>query len=170
MRGVSLFEFVVVIVAIGILTGLLLDRVLPLIGQAERVAFLQTRQQLQSALLLEAAERVARGESRSLATLAGSNPIELLLQPPANYVGTVIGTDGESLPRRSWLFDEDQHLLIYVPGRQAKFAALEGPSDRIQLMVSFLYRDRDANGAFDASVDHFDGLRLETVHPYSWPN
>ena len=170
MRGFSLFEFVVVIVAIAILAGLLLLRVLPLIGQAERVAYLQTKQQLQSALLLEAAERVVRGESQSLASLAGSNPIDLLLQPPANYVGTIAGSDGKSLPRRSWLFDEDEKLLIYVPGSQAKFDPLDGPADRIQLMVSFVYRDRDADGTFNASVDHFDGLRLESVNPYSWPN
>jgi prepilin-type N-terminal cleavage/methylation domain-containing protein len=35
-RGFSLFEFVVVIVVIAVLSGFLLTRVLPLIGQASR--------------------------------------------------------------------------------------------------------------------------------------
>lgn len=168
-RGFSLFELVVVIVVIAILSGFLLSRVLPLIGQAERAAFLQTRQQIQSALLLEAAERVVRGESRTLIGLTGTNPMDLLLEPPGNYEGTITEFSGETLPRRAWFFDEDDRLLVYRPGRQAKFDALEGPDDRIEMRVSFVYTDRDADGAYDASIDHFDGLRLEALHLYAWP-
>jgi len=169
LRGFSLLEFVVVIVVIAILSGLLLVRVLPLIGQAERVAFLQTKQQIQSALLLEAAERVVRGESATLSSLAGINPMQLLLQPPGNYLGTY-SRAGDSLPRSTWYFDKDDNLLIYRPGRQADFEPLEGPAGRIEMQVSFVYRDRDSDGVFNASVDHFDGLSFESVHPYSWPN
>jgi prepilin-type N-terminal cleavage/methylation domain-containing protein len=170
MRGFSLLEFVVVIVAIAILAGLLLDRVLPLIGQAERVAFLQTKQQLQSALLLEAAERVARGESRTIVSLAGTNPMNLLLEPPGNYVGERRSAGTGDLPRRSWYFDTERHRLVYLPGREARFDPLDGPAGRIELAVRFVYRDRDADGEYDASVDHFDGLSLEPVHPFSWPD
>jgi prepilin-type N-terminal cleavage/methylation domain-containing protein len=170
MRGFSLLELVVVIVAIAILAGLLLDRVLPLIGQAERVAFLQTRQQLQSALVLEAAERVARGESRTIASLAGANPMDLLLEPPGNYVGERGSASAGELPRRSWFFDPQHHWLVYLPGREARFDPQDGPPDRIELAVRFVYRDRNGDGAYDASIDHFDGLRLESVHDFSWPN
>jgi hypothetical protein len=38
------------------------------------------------------------------------------------------------------------------------------------MQISFVYRDRDLDGAFDASVDAFDGLRLESVHAYAWLN
>lgn len=169
IRGFTLFEFVVVIVMIAILSGFLLDRVLPLIGQAERVAFLQTRQQIQSALLLEAAERVVRGESASLAGLTAANPMDLLLEPPGNYAGLISQYTSETMPRRAWFFDDDNGLLVYRPGRQARFQAINGPPDRIELRVSFVYEDRDSDGAFNASVDHFDGLRLESLHLYSWP-
>lgn len=169
MRGFSLLEFVVVIVVIAVLSGLLLVRVLPLIGQAERVSFLQTKQQIQSALLLEAAERVARGESKTLQSLSGINPMDLLLEPPGNYAGSYSEID-ESLPRGSWYFAERERLLVYRPGRQAEFEPLDGPADRIEMRVSFVYRDRDSDGTFNASVDHFDGLRFESVYPYSWPN
>lgn len=168
-RGFSLFELVVVIVIVAILSGFLLTRALPLIGQAERVAFLQTKQQIQSALLLEAAERVVRGESATLVLLAGTNPMDLLLEPPGNYIGTISAFTGETLPRRSWFFDEADRLLVYRPGRQAKFEALGGPDDRIEMQVSFVYRDRDNDGTYDASVDGFDGLRLEPLHLYEWP-
>jgi type II secretory pathway pseudopilin PulG len=167
MRGFSTFELVVVVVLVSVMAGFLLVRVLPLIGQAERVAFIQTTQQIQSALLLEAAERIARGESASLASLAGTNPMHLLLQPPGNYLGAR-RPDDRPPPRRSWYFDADRNLLVYRPGRQARFDPLDGPSDRIEMQVSFVYRDRDSDGAYNASVDHFDGLRFVSVHPYAW--
>lgn len=170
IRGFSLFELVVVIVVIAILAGFLLVRVLPLIGQAERVAFLNTKQQIQSALLLEAAERVVRGESDTLVSLTGANPMDLLLEPPGNYAGSGSKLSSETMPKRSWYFVEDDNLLVYRPGRQARFEALDGPSDRIELRVAFVYQDRDSNGAYNASVDDFDGLRLESLHAYTWPN
>lgn len=169
MRGFSMLELVVVVALVAVLSGFLLVRVLPLIGQAERIAFLQTRQQIQSALLLEAAERVARGESATLAELTGENPMQLLLEPPANYFGTWSET-GAALKRRAWYYDPRENRLVYRPGRQAKFDPLDGPDDRIELRVSFVYRDRDSDGLFNPSVDHFDGLRFEPVYPYAWPN
>ena len=168
LRGFTLFEFAVVILAISILSGLLLIRVLPMIGQAEHVAFIYTERQLKSALLLEAAERIARGDSRSLPALAGQNPIDLLLEPPVNYVGPLQGADLASLPRRSWAFDPVSGHLVYRPGRQARFDSLAGPGDRIEFRVQFAYQDRDGDGAYSAVTDNFDGMRLEPVYPFAW--
>lgn len=167
-RGFSLLELVVVVAIIGILAGLLLERVLPLIGQAEKVAFMQVRAQIQSALLLEAAERIASGESSRLRELPGSNPMALLLRPPRNYLGALPSSASERLARRAWYFDAQERQLVYRPGRQANFDPLDGPEDRIELVVNFVYRDADHNGEYDASIDHFDGLRLDSVHPYRW--
>lgn len=169
-RGFTLIELVVVVIVIGILAGLLLDRILPLIGQAERVAFAQVRSQIQSALLLEAAERVTRGESATLVELTRQNPMALLLKPPGNYLGPIALPNNEDLPHSVWYFDESDGRLVYVPGRRTGFEAREGPADRIELAVAFVYRDRDDDGRFDPSVDHFDGLRLESVHAYDWGN
>ena len=167
-RGFTLLELVIVIVIIAVLAGFLLDRVLPLVGQAERVAFQQVRAQVQSALLLEAAERIARGESSSLGELAGANPMSLLLHPPGNYVGERSRLPISDLPRATWHFDSREGRLVYRPGRQANIEALDGPDDRIELAVSFAYRDRDGDGRYQPSVDHFDGLRLAPVHPFRW--
>jgi prepilin-type N-terminal cleavage/methylation domain-containing protein len=169
VRGFTLIEFVVVVVAIGILTGVALDRLLPLIGHAERAAFVQVQAHLQSALLLETAERITRGESATLIELDGSNPMALLLQAPANYLGALDRPQPDELPGRKWYYDEHQRRLVYRVGNYGRFKALAGPSNRVEFLVRFVYRDRNGNGTYEAGRDTFDGMRLEPVHAYKWP-
>ena len=169
-RGFTLVELIVVVVAIAILAGFALDRLLPLIGRAQRIAFLQVRQQLQSALLLEAAERITSGEAERIGELVSANPMTLLLKPPDNYAGSFEWPDRENLPRDSWYYDEHAGHLVYRVGKYTRFDGLDGPKDRVEFTTLFIYRDRDGDGAFDAVHDHFDGLRLEPVRPYRWPD
>jgi prepilin-type N-terminal cleavage/methylation domain-containing protein len=166
-RGFSLLELVVVVIAVAILMGVALDRLLPLVGRAQRAAFLDVQRELQSSLLLAAAERITRGEAGTIPELAGVNPMALLLQPPANYVGERPPAD---VPPASWYFDAEAGLLGYRVGRYTRFAARGGPADRIELDVAFAYQDRNGNGVFDAAGDRFDGLKLAPVHPYDWPD
>ena len=88
-RGFSLLELVVVVIAVAILMGVALDRLLPLIGRAQRAAFLDVQRTLQSSLLIAAAERIVSGEAATIPELAAANPMALLLSPPANYVGAL---------------------------------------------------------------------------------
>jgi general secretion pathway protein G len=168
-RGLSLVELLVVVIAIGILVGALLDRVLPLIGRAQHAAFVQTKADLETALLLEAAERITRGEAASLANLAGVNPMTLLLRPPGNYVGS-FAVDNNDVPAASWYFDEHSRRLVYRVGRYTRFDALGGPPGRIELATEFVFEDRNGNGSFDAAPDEFKGLRLTPLHAFAWPD
>jgi len=168
-RGFSLVELVVVIVAIGIVTGALLDRVLPLIGRAQRTAFMQVKADGQTALLLAAAERITRGEAATLPALADENPMTLLLTPPANYVGSFAMPEERDVPPASWYFDERTRRLVYRVGRYARFDAQGGPQDRIELKTEFVYADLNRSGAFEAVGDEFQGLRLTPAHAFAWP-
>lgn len=168
-RGFSLFEMLVVVIAIGILAGFAFERLLPLVGKAERVAFLQVRSQLQSALLLETAARIARGESRLLGNLSGRNPMELLLQAPANYLGVLEPPAAGRVPARRWYYDAAAERLVYRVGPYARFDGLDGPANRIELTVRMVYQDRDGDGLFDPRIDDFGGMRLASVHAFSWP-
>jgi prepilin-type N-terminal cleavage/methylation domain-containing protein len=168
-RGFSLVELLVVVIAIGILAGALLDRVLPLIGRAQRAAFMQVRADLQTALLLEAAVRITRGEADTLPGLAGANPMTLLLNPPGNYVGS-FPQSPEDAPGASWYFDERAHRLVYRVGRYTRFDAQGGPPGRIELKTEFVFEDRNGNGGFEPAGDEFEGLRLTPVHAFAWPD
>jgi len=169
-RGFSLLELVVVVIAVAILTGVVLDRVLPLIGRAQRAAFFDVQRELQSSLRLAAAERIAGGESGRVFELASVNPMSLLFAPPSNYLGVLTAPEQAAVPPASWYFDEQLGRLGYRVGRYARFAAQGGPEDRIELAVAFLYDDRDADGVFDAADDAFEGLTLEPLHAYQWPD
>jgi prepilin-type N-terminal cleavage/methylation domain-containing protein len=169
-RGFTLIEMLVVVIAVGIMAGLALDRLLPLIGRAERVAFLQVEGQLKSALLLEAADRIAAGESATLPELASVNPMSLLLEAPANYLGSLAQPDPARIPGRSWYYDEHDRRLVYRVGKLTRFDPAGGPVNRIEFRVDFVYRDRDGDGRYDAARDRFDGLRLVPVHAFSWPD
>lgn len=96
-----MLELVLVVIGVAILTGLVLDRVLPLIGRAQRAAFLEVQRELHSALRFAAAERLARGETAALAELATANPMGLLLEPPANYLGAFPTPSDPEIPRAS---------------------------------------------------------------------
>jgi prepilin-type N-terminal cleavage/methylation domain-containing protein len=166
--GFSLIELAVVVVIVGILVGFVLDRMLPLLGRAERAAFLQTQADLQSALLLEAAERITTGDTARLAELATGNPMRLFLKPPPNYVGSVPAGDTDAVPRASWYFDEREDRLAYRVGRQARFDALGGAAGRVEFRVALIYEDRDGDSRFDPARDRFEGLKLEPTHAYRW--
>jgi type II secretory pathway pseudopilin PulG len=167
--GFSLVELAVVVVAVGILVGVVLDRLLPLIGRAERVAFLHTEADLQTALLLEAAERITSGETERVAELADGNPMRFFLKPPQNYVGSLHAAEAQTAPRASWYYDEDAARLVYRVGKHTRFDALGGPDDRVEFRVALVYEDRDGDAAFEPSRDRFEGLRLQSAHAYNWP-
>ncbi len=170
IRGFTLLELAVVVVIIGVLIGVALDRLLPLVGRAQRAAFLDVQRELQSSLLLAAAERITSGEGEKIPALAAGNPMTLLLAPPPNYVGPLAGSNDNEVPRASWYFDELSGRLAYRVGRYTRFTAHDGPADRIELAVAFVYEDRDSDGVFDANGDRFDGLRLTSVYAYDWPD
>jgi hypothetical protein len=96
--------------------------------------------------------------------------MNLLLEVPANYLGPLDVGANRPLPRASWFYDERKAQLVYTLGRHTRFAAREGPVDRIELAVKFAFEDNDGNGEYDASVDDFAGLRLVPVHAYDWPD
>jgi hypothetical protein len=96
--------------------------------------------------------------------------MDLFLKPPQNYLGTLHPGDPSTVPGASWYYDEQAGRLVYRVGKHTRFDALGGPADRVEFRVALVYEDRDGDGAFDASRDVFEGLRLESTHAFGWPD
>jgi hypothetical protein len=73
-----------------------------------------TIRNLNSALQLQVAHRLATGREASIAALAGSNPVAWLAIPPPGYIGEVAVPLAESVPG-SWYFDRERGELAYRP-------------------------------------------------------
>ncbi|MGI9202938.1 MAG: type II secretion system protein, partial [Woeseiaceae bacterium] len=116
--GFSLLELVVVIALLSLLVGIALNRLLPYVDEAERVAVVTLESQIKSTLLTAAAKRIAGGKAASISELDGSNPMHLMLEAPQNYAGELYRRDSDSVPFRNWYFDLDSRRLVYRIGRR----------------------------------------------------
>lgn len=158
---------VVVVVLIGILLVTAVNRLMPYLDEAERVAVLSMESQLKNTLVMEAAKRIVRGDYASIAELEQINPMSLLLEAPQNYVGES-GGDPAEIPERRWYFDPATHRLIYRTGepytRQLRGKHREDP----QFEVKVVFQDRDADGVFNASKDELFGVRLLRMAGTDW--
>ena len=165
-RGFSLLELVVVIVIIGVLLVFAINRLLPYLDEAERVAVLTVETQLKNTLVMEAAQRIVRGQSSTIAELEQANPMSLLLEAPDNYVGE--HRRAEMLPERRWYFDPERRRLVYKLGEPYSPAMRERPWQDPEFEVRVIFQDRDADGVFDATKDELFGVRLLRVAGADW--
>ncbi len=165
-RGFSLLELVVVIAIIGALLAIALDRLLPYIDEAERVGVVTLESQLQSALMVAAAKRIAGGRAASIVEFDRSNPLQLMLEPPDNYVGEL--HDPVDVPRRSWYFDLDTRRLVYHKGRPFGLRAGSDALPDPEFEVRVAYDDRNGSGRFEPGADELWGVRLQRAAGAAW--
>jgi len=166
--GFSLLELVVVIALISTLVAVALNRLLPYIDEAERVSVLRVEGQLRSSLMMEAAQRIVRGQSASLTELEGSNPVKFLLEPPKNYVGERFRRDIEQVPTRSWYYEQDGHRLVYRLGAPVGMPVHDESLQDPAFEVRIAFADMNGNGIFEAQRDELYGVRLQRVAGMQW--
>jgi len=169
-RGLTLIEVLVVLILVGILAGFALQRLLPLIGKAEAVSFATVVNQLENALLLETAKRIAGGKGASVTALADTNPMQLMLRPPDNYIGELRIPVAESLPKRSWHYDPSRDRLVYRVGAPERFRQGNQELALIEFRVSVAFNDRDGDRQYRPQYDDFGGIRLQPQAPYRLVN
>ena len=166
--GFSLLELVVVIVIISVLVAIALSRLLPYIDEAERVAVLTVESQIKSTLMTSAAKRIAGGRAASISELNRSNPMQLMLEAPKNYVGELRGSDGGSVSRRNWYFDLETRRLVYRPGRPFGWSDGAESIDNPEFEVRVAFDDRNGNGQFEPGTDELFGVRLQRQAGIAW--
>ncbi len=106
-------ETAIVVMLVGVFAALVADRY-----QAYRRLAEVTRMQLdvstmRSALGIALAERAVRGGWPAMRALDGSNPVRLLLNPPAGYRGRFTHFNPAALAPDEWGFDGPRGWLVY---------------------------------------------------------
>lgn len=166
-KGFTLLEMVIVIVLIGFLGLIVIDRVWKYRVYAEDAAVTAIIGNLRSALGLEVAHLVVRGQSRNIALLKNTNPMKLLAQTPNNYLGKVkdISTIKES---GVWYFNENDHTLNYIVNYPENFISNVKGIKRTRHRLQVVYTDNNKNNRFDKYIDSINGLDLIALEPYKW--
>ena len=155
-QGFTLLEMLLVITLLAVLFLVAIENLLPLAGEAERVAVEQNRVVVDTALRGEATERLLKKGRDAVRAMEGDNPIDYLARPPANYMGEYPSADPADIPPGYWYWDPDGQWLVYRVRHSRYFETeLDGPA-RIRFRVS-----REGSEAFFA-------LHLDSPEAYSW--
>ncbi|MEQ8315135.1 MAG: hypothetical protein RL839_06705 [Gammaproteobacteria bacterium] len=188
-KGFSLFELVVFIICVAIIYAAAARRFTEFPGEAERANFVAVAAQIQTGINLELMVAMTRGQGGAIRAMANSNPMDLLLDPPSNYLGSFDFVDKSSIERRSWYYDQSQNELVYlVNNAEGVYLLVDGrrvETDEIRFVVEPQYRINDPatglplgreaqrrlenesrNGPPEGAK--LSGLLLEPVVPYEW--
>jgi len=161
-RGFSLFEVVVVVLMIGVLMSLAIDRLMRVQVDAERVSVQYVIGALESALSLQVAEIVVRRGLDAVRALENRNPMSYLEKTPVNYFGAA-RDNAISRPRESgWYFDTDEKILVYTVKNTRYFRSSVDGRPRIRLQLRLIYQDA-AGGK-----QSIRGVRLQSLDEYAW--
>lgn len=161
-RGFSLLELTIVVGIVAALFYVALDKLLALAVEAERVSVLQMEGSLQSSLGIQVSFRLAKGAPLSeLAAMQGMNPMELLSNRPANYVGALDDPDPASIDGGHWYFDTRRQVLVYRVNHDSYVTDSLGPPVRIEYQIKV---ERDS----DSQSGQITGVTLVTLTPYTW--
>ncbi|MEE4303610.1 MAG: prepilin-type N-terminal cleavage/methylation domain-containing protein [Wenzhouxiangella sp.] len=169
--GFTLFELIIVIVLVGLLFLIASWRLLPLRGDAEAAHVATTIGALRSALGLEVTERILEGSLESAAELDRANPMNLLAQVPARYLGEVPSAQGADIPPGSWYYDRSIRQLRYRL-RFPQYLAHPPYDTPVELswQVRLRYVDNDGDGRYNAQADSLRGIALEAMNNPQWPD
>ena len=161
--GLTLIELIVVICIIGVSAALLFERLRFYQEAAEKAAMEYTVGAMKSALQLQVAAMLVRGEERNIESLARVNPTSWLVEPPPGYRGEFRAPQ-PAVPRGSWYFDATRSELVYVPDLDSQLKYLADGGKRLRFRVRFEFAPAHSERGRIA----FTGVRMEPVTPYAW--
>lgn len=161
-----MLELTIVIIMISILLAIAIDRLLKLQVQAERAAMENIIGSLQSAIALTISEHIAKDKIPELKKYIGSNPMDLLVQPPVNYLGS-FKKPPQNPERASWWFDGKSNTLNYSVMNKDYVVVQEGNFHILKFKILPVYDDKNRNGRFD-QTDALKGMQIKALTPYKW--
>jgi general secretion pathway protein G len=135
-RGASLLEFAVVVVVVGILTTVLLDRIRHYQGEAEAAAVRMTVANVRAALAIKVAQGKLPSGTIDLTILAEQNPFDWLKDKPPNYAGEYFSPSDAEVGAGNWCFDRSDKSVIYLLNFSSAF--LDASTKRLKFKVKLL--------------------------------
>jgi type II secretory pathway pseudopilin PulG len=162
--GFTLFELIAYILVVSITASVAYNRFAGFPGAAERANFMTVTVQLKAGINLQMMNAIARGNWSELRNLEGSNPMDLMLETPTNYVGELSVYDRDTLPGRVWYFDTRSRELVYVAGDATNLYSVENgqriPANVVRFRITMKYSGGD--------MKNWEGIVLEPSTPYAW--
>lgn len=167
--GSKLFEFVWVVLLVGILSMVVLGYMLHYIEVAEKGGMENTVMNLRSALRLRLAEALAHQDTEAVVRLARSNPMTWLHEVPPNYAGEFHGPEPGTVPAGKWYWDWKSRELIYLVDNGRDFAADADGLKRVRYRVQAPFLVKAAKEKRQVSVNEaVGGISLVVAAPYRW--
>jgi type II secretory pathway pseudopilin PulG len=158
-HGFALFELAVAAVVLSLLTGVLLNSLLPYAGESERVAAKQLISSLRTALSVRSVRAISGGGEPALLAVAQENPMDWLEQQPKNYLGEYYSPDELSLPKGNWYFDKADRTLVYLSASSKSFSVETPKFLRFKVKLLRVPKPVEADGRSKVT----EGLVLEEV-------
>jgi len=168
--GFTLFEMVVVICSIVILYMVAEQRLNELPAAAERANFYAILEQIKTGMNLEMITRLASRDTNGLRELAGTNPMQFMLEPPRNYRGELDEVTDRNSTRRSWYYEKTTGELVYVVGGPSiddvwvTIATIPVNLGQIRFRLENVYK----NDVSTNKGSRWQGLQLLPVRQYEW--
>lgn len=164
--GFTLFELVLVITIVGVLIGVMFNRLLFYQEATEKTVMEQTASIISSALNIQMAALIARDRIEDIPKLAQRNPMDWLAKKPKNYYGEYYDPKPGEIPPGNWYFDLKDHNLVYLVERGTYF--IPGPDGRkwIRHKVSLVYNE--PRPGEERGEKEIGGVSLDVVGSYSW--
>jgi len=166
-RGISLLEFAVVVMVIGLLSGILLNRLHYYQEHAEKADMEYTIGAIKSALRMRMAVMLVEGRAQQFNLLLQENPMDWVAEKPHNYRGIVSAQGRETMQSGNWYFDREARSLIYVVDRAEHFQAHGDGRKQVRLRVESL-RNQAESTSLPGPGQATDSVTLRLVETYKW--
>jgi len=163
-RGLTLLELAMTILVISIVGLVALHYYYKLMVDIERTTMERDLSAMRSAIGLQIAAHYAGGRMAELEGWTGGNPMELLVEPPENYIGVIEQVDSE-LKNGSWYFDKSRGVLVYVARNDLYFESELDSPPRAEFQLEARFSERQQG---ETAHGHVNGLELKTIHPFRW--
>lgn len=135
-RGASLLEFALVVVIVGILTTVLLQRISHYRREADEAAMWMTVANLRTALEIKVVHGKLPDGTIDLTILAEQNPFDWLKDKPVNYAGEYFSPSDSDIGAGNWVFDRSDKSVVYLLNISSHL--LDASTKRLKFKVKLL--------------------------------